>query len=495
VPRLLRLTRRAAAWLLILAVAAVAAAEIASHRVAPPPTAPPRPPHLAIVDVTVVDPRDGGRLFEHSTVVVEGDRILRVGPSASVTPPADAQVMDGRGRYLIPGLWDAHIHTLRLSPQLHLPLLVAHGVTAVRDLGDACSWSDDLECVPSAARWRAAIDAGTLVGPRLVEAAAFHVEALPDDPDVTVALMAGLRQRGEPFVKAQLDDEAPAESFVRLVRAAQGAGLAVAGHVPFAVDLADPTLTLRTVEHDRSLLPQCSSARLDFDGRPTSMAALLRGLDDARCARVLANLARQGTAYVPTHIASSGQDASFAVGTPALPEAQALVVMPHRWLWAVARQAGRLDGDDLVATQAFHRAALALTARARAAGVVVLAGSDALDPGVVHGRSLHDELAALVRAGLTPADALLAATAAPARHAGVAHERGTIEAGLMADLVLLSANPLDDIAHTRQIESVVAAGRVFDAPRRAALVQGVRDAAASWATASRLLRGLWWDTP
>lgn len=469
-------------------------AEVAAVWLPSPPAAPVRPPHLAIVDVTVVDPRDGGRLLEHVTVVVADDRIRQVAPSATVALPGGAQVIDGRGRFLIPGLWDAHVHTLRLSPHLHLPLLVANGVTAVRDMGDACSWSDDLDCVSSATRWRAAIDAGALVGPRLVEAAGFHVEALPDDPHQLGVLMAGLRRRGEPFVKAQLDDDAPAESFVRLVRAAHEAGLAVAGHVPFAVDLADANLPLRSVEHDRSLLPQCSTARRQFDGRPRTMAPLVHGLDDERCAKVLATLVRKGTAYVPTHVASSGQDLAFATGAPG-PTSTAgdLVVTPHRWLWAVARRAGRLDGDDAAAVKAFHEAALALTAKARAAGVVVLAGTDALDPDVVHGLGLHDELRYLARAGLTPAEALLAATMAPALHFGLAHERGTIEAGKVADMVLLSANPLDDITNTTHIETVVAAGRVFDAPRRDTLLQGVRAAATSWSVISRLVRGLWRD--
>ncbi len=479
----------------MFAAITIGVAGVAALWTPPAPAAPDRPGALAIVDVTIVDPRQGGHLSPHQTVLVDGARIALVDARDRVPIPAGAQVVDGRGRYLIPGLWDAHVHTLRLSPQLHLPLFVAWGVTAVRDMGDACSWSTDLDCVPSAPAWRAAIDAGTIVGPRIVEAVSFHVETVPEASQELAALVAGLRQRGEPFVKAQLDDDAAPASFQSLVRAAGASGLAVAGHVPFAVDLADPALALRSVEHDRSLLPQCSSARLAYTGRVATMQTLLAGLDEPRCARVLENLVRHDTAYVPTHVASSGQDAAHAIGTPPAPDALALVVAPHRWLWAVARRAGRLDGEAQQTVQAVHRAALALTARAHAAGVVVLAGTDALDPDVVHGLALHDELALLVRAGLTPADALQAATAGPARHAGLAHERGAIAAGLVADLVLLAANPLEDIAHTRRIEAVIAAGRVYDGPRRDALLQGVRHAASSWATASRLLRGLWWDTP
>jgi hypothetical protein len=479
----------------MLVVATLSVVTVAAEWAAPPPAAPPRPAHLAIVGASIVDPRDGGRVLADHTIVVAGRRIVQVAPARDATVPEGAQVVDGRDRFVIPGLWDAHIHTLRLSPQLHLPLLVAYGVTAVRDMGDACSWTEALDCIPSAPAGRTAIDEGPLVGPRIVEAVGFHVESMPDSLPDTVALVTSLARRGEPFVKAQLDLTAPAADFARLQQAAASVGLPLAGHLPVAVDLDDPGLRLRSLEHDTSLLPQCSSTRHAFDGRPSSITSLLRGLDDRRCDAVLARLAAHRTAYVPTHVASSGQDARFATGASAPDDVLPLIVAPHRWVWAVARRSGRLDDDEAAAADAFHRAALALTARAHRAGVVVLAGTDALDPDVAHGPALHDELAALVRAGLTPADALDAATAAPAGHAGLLDERGTIEAGKIADLVVLRANPLEDIMHTRTIEAVVAEGRVFDAGRRGTLLEGVRRAAGSWATAARLVRGLWWDRP
>jgi nicotinamidase-related amidase len=492
VHRLTRATLAAACG----ALATTAAVTIGARWVSPPPSAPAPSPHLAIVDASIVDPRNGGRVFAHHTVLVAHDRIVRVAPADRVAIPPGARIIDGRGRFVIPGLWDSHVHTLRLSPQLHLPLLIAAGVTSVRDMGDACSWSESIDCVPSAPAWRAAIHQGTMVGPYLAEAVSFHVERLPASPVDTLALMTRLARRGEPFVKAQLDPTAPPEAFAALVRAASAAGLAVSGHIPATVNLDDPDLRLRSVEHDTSLLPQCAATGHLYDGRPSTMAAVMDAFDAARCDVVLARLARHGTAYVPTHVASSGQDARFAAGAAGPPdEVLSLVVRPHRWLWAVARRAGRLDDSDAARVQAVHRLALALTARAHAAGVVVLAGSDALDPDVGHGSGLHDELAYLVQAGLTPADALVAATAAPARHAGLLHERGTIDVGKVADLVVLTGNPLDAIAHTRRIETVVAAGRVFDAPRRQSLIEGVRAAAAAWTTTARLVRGLWWDAP
>ncbi|MFY7865993.1 amidohydrolase family protein [Roseateles sp.] len=457
--------------------------------------APAKPSALVFTNVSIVDLRDeAGHIIPKQWVVIVNGRIASLGAEGSHPLPADATVIDATGKYLMAGLWDAHIHTLRLSPQLHLPLLLAQGVTSVRDMGNTCSWSSDPGCRSPIPQWRERIEGGHMVGPRLLQSSSFHLEEIPLEPGALQTRIAALKLAGEPFLKLQLDGQTSTADFARVLAVAQAQGLPVAGHLPHALDLLQlPHQAISSIEHDWSLLPQCADDRPHFDGRNRSKAALLAGLNPQRCEAVLARLAEQGSLYVPTHIASTGQDARLAQGGD--PEVAALadryVPEPQRWLWALMRLAGKASPQEQAMLTQVHLAALKLTQQAHAAGVVVLAGTDALDADVLHGFSLHTELQHLVAAGLTPAQALAAATWRPAQAFGVGSQLGTVEVGKLADLLLLQANPLADIRNTRQIEAVVADGRIYGAQERAAAMAFVADQAQRWRVMSRFVAGLW----
>jgi len=458
----------------------------------PVPAAPSRLPRVIIHDVAIVNPDSGGRTTTAQTVVIEHDRIVYAGPADAAAAALPGTRIDGRGKFLIPGLWDAHVHTLRLAPQLQLPLLIANGVTSVRDLGDTCSWSTNLSCVSPAAAWQRAISNGAMVGPRLQQVVTYHLEEPPTDGAELRSLLLALKARGENMIKLQLDPTIEARDVAELLRLADSLGLRVGGHLPFTVDLASSPVAWVSVEHDWTLLPQCSRTRASFDDRTASKPALLRAFDSVQCDAVLATMRARGTAYVPTHIASTGQDAVFASGPPASANTARYIPAPQRLAWQIVRAAGKVSEPEARDLRAYHSAALQLTKRAHDAGVVVLAGTDAVDPEVVHGYSLHEELEYLVRAGLTPAQALAAATTVPARFMGVDGVVGRIAAGQRADLVLLDADPLIDIRHSRRIHTVVFDGRVFGPTERAALLTFVEAQAHRMTIASRFLRGLWY---
>ncbi len=477
-----------------LAVAAVlfAVVNILALSVPPLVAAPARSPLLIIDGVAIVDPDSGGRVSQAQTVEVENDRIAYVGPARDGTTQVPARRIDGRGKFLIPGLWDAHVHTLRLAPQLQFPLLIANGVTSVRDMGDTCSWSTDLACSSPNRVWQQAIASGLMVGPRMPQVITFHLEDVPSDGLALRSLLLALRTRGEPFVKLQLDPMVASDVAETVLRVADSLGLRVGGHLPFTLDLATSRVPFVSVEHDWTLLPQCSRARASFDDRTDSKPGLLAGWDDARCDAVLLSLRTRGTAYVPTHVASTGQDVAFSVGPPASANTARYIVAPQRLAWSIVRAAGKVSESEQRVLREYHAASLRLTKRAHDAGVIVLAGSDAIDPEVVHGFSLHEELQYLVRAGLSPAQALAAATTVPARFTGAAGAGGLIAAGQRADLVLLDANPLVDIRNTTRINGVLADGRWFSAAERAVLLRFVETQAHRSMIASRFLRGLWY---
>jgi imidazolonepropionase-like amidohydrolase len=486
----LRLLFRATASFVFAVVLLFAAINLLAL-VEPEPLAAPARTALAIVDVGLVDVAGDGRIVEQQTIVVDDGRIVFAGPRERAAIPAAARIIDGRGRYALAGLWDAHVHTLRLSPQLHFPLLIAHGVTRVRDMGEPCSWSVSLDCAPSTPGWRDAIANGAIVGPRIVATVGHHIEEVDDAAALSERITA-LQIRGERIIKLQLDDPS---LFAHAVRTAHAQGLAVAGHVPPAADLLTADSVPDSIEHDASLLPQCSSARAAYDGRNRSKAALLEGLDSARCSALIADLARRGIAYAPTHTAASGQDLAFADGGESAVAAIAAryVIAPQRWLWAVMRAAGEVDADEAAILARMHRAALDLTRDAHHAGVPVIAGSDPLDADVLHGDGLHRELEYLVAAGLSPAQALAAATIVPARLFGAPDDAAVLQAGQRADIVLLAADPLADIANARRIDAVIADGRLYDRTRLEAARDYVSEQAGRLTTIARFVRGLWYD--
>lgn len=494
-PTSLAILRRVVIATLAAAVLAFAAINLLAL---PEPSvlrAPVRSSVTVILNANVVDPRGNGSITYGQMIVIVGDKISFVGASGSRPVPEGATVIPASNKYLMPGLWDSHIHTLRLSPQLHFPLLIANGVTSVRDMGDTCSWSGSADCEPETPRWRTQIQRGEITGPRIVESVSYHLEAVPEHDAELRELIDTLKNRGERFLKVQMDDEASPDDFAKVMRVAGDKGFTVSGHIPFSVDLMDGVHPLGSIEHDWSLLPQCSDFRAQFDGKNRSKAALLAGMNRSRCERVLNHLNKHGWTYTPTHIASTGQDAAFSKGVASSVtwSAQRYVIAPQRWIWAFIRSAGKEDPEEQKVLSDAHQTALRLTKQAHEAGVTVLAGSDALDADVIHGFSLHQELQSLVAAGLTPSQALFAATTAPARANGMESQLGLIEPGKYADMVLLNANPLLDIRNTQQISAVVADGRLYGEPERASAMHFVEDQAHRISVICRFLRGTWFE--
>lgn len=380
---------------------------------------------LAITDVTVIDvERD--RSIGPRTVLVADGRIAAIG-AAQV--PADAEHIDGRGRFLIPGLVDFHVHLFnnasgRAPNDWTFALYVANGVTAVREMS---ARANDIALVQ---RWRAE----RAIAPRIVAVGIPVRGASPEDAAHQVDAAA---DAGADFVKAF--SEVPAENFAAILAAARRRGLPVAGHTPDAVPLLEAaTAGLASNEHLMQVYAECGSARA--------------------CRRTMHALARTRQLQVPTLVLDQPASALDA-------DAHAHLLRPDeraRWERILATLT---DTDRALAAQR----ALAARRIVRAmhdAGVPIAAGTDAPMPNVYPGFALHEELALLVAAGLTPREALRAATLVPAEFLGIAAETGSIAVGKRADLVLLDADPVRDIRNTTRIAAVVLDGRLL---RRAAL--------------------------
>lgn len=482
------LTGLAKALGLVLGAAVLAITALLWWPIADPPT--PQRHDATLFDGAQIVDVARGTLTEPQQILVQRGRITDMAPRLATLPPRTRRI-NARGRFLMPGLWDMHSHSWQVSPQLHLPLQLASGVTAVRDMMGCAEASDPLlACHADKARWSAEAVAGTRAGPRFVGDASFFYDDAALSPAAVAARVAADKASGATLLKVYNRLSLPA--YRALTDAGRRAGMPVVGHLPKAVPLAEAVATgQRSFEHGRIFIEGCfagaadwRAGKLDSLPRPQLLRRMLANRDAAGCARTMAAMASMGAAFVPTlvtreedaraHEAAFMNDARLALADPlsrwayrddAAGTTQLYASAADRALLAAALKQAQVD------TQAAYRA-----------GVPVLVGSDT----IIAGPRLHDEMALLVAAGLTPAEVLRAATLDAARFMGLADDLGSVAVGKRADLVLLTANPLTDIRMTRRIEGVMLNGHWHD-PR--ALTAYVRGQAGHWGNMARMIWG------
>ena len=433
--------------------------------------------HAAVIDGT------GTPAQSDVTVIITGGRITQIGKSVSVRPPTNTVVVDATGKYLIPGLWDMHVHWYDKE---YLPLFLANGVTGIRlMLG-----------TPMHHEWRREIEAGKLQGPRLFIASPIVDGPKPVWPgSVSVSTAAEgrqavlkVKQEGADFVKVY--SVLPREAYFAIADEAKKQGISFAGHVPIGISVEEASAADQTsIEHLSGILTACSSQEGSLLQSEQSIFAGLLATNDLISA--LAQVRRQGRLALETYDQGKADKLFELLKANHTWQCPTLVVlrsirhledaaitndarlkyMPRglkaSWDPSVDfRFVRNRTPEDLALGQQAYEKELQLVGAMRRAGVEFLAGTDTLNPYCFPGFSLHDELGLLVQAGLTPMEALQAATRNAARFMGLEKELGTIEAGKLADLVLLDANPLEAIVNTRKIHGVVFNGRFFS---RAAL--------------------------
>jgi hypothetical protein len=396
-------------------------------------------------------------------------------------------VIDGRGKFLIPGLWDMHVHGfVYVFSDFAGPLMIANGVTGARDMG---------YYIDTTLRWKADILAGREIGPRLVvgvrvdgpiNQARFVAHVVSDEDGVRAVDTLAHKKDGSPradFIKTY--SWIPRAAYFGIAREAKKLGVTFAGHSPYSVSVVEASNAGQSsIEHEDDLMRACSSRdsvlRAIFGDTATANAPdqlqiirdqarrLRDSHDPARCRVVIATLARNHTWVTPTLVVY--QPYAHAFDSAAThPEWAKYVPGLVQGGW-MRRAAGVSPADSMVVRSYFS---FDRTRDLRDAGVKLLAGTDMPQAFVYPGFSLHDELELLVRAGLTPLEALRTATYNPAEFLGALDSLGTVAKGKLADLVLLEANPLSDIRNTRRIAVVIANGRVFDGAARAELLKHV----------------------
>jgi imidazolonepropionase-like amidohydrolase len=438
--------------------------------------------HVTVVDVVK------GRLIRDQVVRVAGVRIVEVAPAARARIPKGTRVVDARGKFLIPGLWDMHTHLLGGippgCPELTFPLTVAHGVTGIREVG---SYLDFVYA------WREEVESGRTVGPRIVGTDRLidgvppvvpgiaSVATTPGDVRLTVDILA---RRGADFVKAY--EMLRRDVFFALVEQAKKDGLPVVAHVPLSVLAGEASdAGVRSFEHLGNIVFSCSRdadkllaeriAALESGagrggGEPLSeidSAQRTRAFDTydpERCTALLRKFAANGTWQTPTLFLITRR-ARRAYLREGVRETLRWVPDSQRAEWeAWAKREAGMKPEIVAGRKRRADWDIQLVRRMNEEHVGLLAGTDVGNPWMVPGVALHDELSALVEAGLTPLEALRTATLNPARYFNKPSEFGGVAPGMVADLVLIDGDPLADIRNVRRISGVVADGRYLDRP-------------------------------
>jgi imidazolonepropionase-like amidohydrolase len=424
-------------------------------------------PVLAIIHVSLID-ATGSPVQADMTVIVEGKHILRIGKSDATPVPRTAKVVDGRGKYLIPGLWDMHVHEifgawLPEEEKIVPSLFVANGVTGVRDMGG------DLEPLK---RWRARIAEGKLLGPRMIISGPMLDGPVPQFPSSAPVKDAAegrrivdeLQKSGVDFIKIQ--SLVPRDGYFAAADEAKKDGIVFAGHVPDKIRATEASNAgQKSIEHLTGVFEGCSTVEDELMAAPRGpgRGRFLSTYDPARAKALIALFVKNQTWQVPTLYWERGEwliEQTNSGPDPLLKYAPA-AWRERSWPMFTAGISKDWSTDPLADREKFFQAELKMVGEMKKAGVPILAGTDtAAGVRVYPGFSLHEELELLVKAGLTPMEALQAATLNAGKYLGVT-DTGTIEKGKRADLVLLDSNPLVDIKNTRKIQSVVLAGRYF----------------------------------
>src|SRR5271163_3683136 len=418
------------------------------------------------------------------TVLIVRDHIAAMSSSAEANLPRNATIVDGSGKFLIPGLADMHVHLTGAgepdgSRKFMIPLLLANGITSVRDMG---GYLDSL--LPL----RHEIEEGKRLGPRIILAGPYldgNPPAFQPSLVVTNAAQASgdvhdLKQRGVDFVKVQ--SHLSRDVYFEIATACKGEHISFVGHVPDRVTAAEASAAgQKSIEHLTGVLRACSSdepklMREQFfaTGEEQNVSSSVRQLDwnrellksfsERQAGALLADFVANQTWQTPTLILLR-QDAYPIVDLPATPDPRMKYIpreVLDRWKKTAAQNNTIATAPDYAVRKALMEKSEHIVGEMQNAGVKLLAGTDTAAPFVYPGFSLHQELALLVEAGLTPMQALQAATSRAAQFMGKSTTQGTIERGKVADLVLLDADPLTDIHNTSRIAAVIIRGKFLD---------------------------------
>jgi imidazolonepropionase-like amidohydrolase len=431
---------------------------------------------LVIKNASIIDVINN-KVVRDKVVVIEGNRIISVDSRASI--PKQAMIIDAKGKYLIPGLWDMHTHSLRKGRiEYFFPLFIANGVTGIRDMASDMSL-DEIMTI------RNDIEKQTIIGPRLYCVTGRVLDG-PPQPDTALftypadtgaakRIVQSYKKQGAGFIKVY--NMLAKDIYLAIASESKKNDIPFAGHVPFSVTATEASnVGQRSIEHLSGLHISSSSneAELRADLAKSQSTNFVQSnkkstevnfnaaqnYNKEKALVLFSTFVRNETWQCPTlrnlQIVTTHADLDRLMNDDRIkyfPDS-----LKENWKRVVLL---RKTGDSLQRAIYFKQC-LRLVAEMQQAGVKILAGTDLSNNFLMPGFSLHDELALMVEAGLSPFESLQTATINPAKFLNREKELGSIESGKIADLILLDDNPLKNIGNTKKIYAVIVNGKLLN---------------------------------
>ncbi len=462
-------------------LAAIAAGVFASLAISMPTPARPQAPGdrsevMVLDDVTIIDV-ENGRAIPHQSVRIAGERIEHIDDAAKAEIPEGAKIIPGKGPYLAPGFFDAHVH-MSIRPETFGPLLLANGVTAVRDTGAPTDAIIQLrgESQQRGASMPQIICTGAIVDG---DPPVWPFSEPCDTPDEARAAVRKLKEAGVDQIKVY--SLLKPDVYRAAIVEAHSQGLKAVGHVPNTVSL-DEALDAGQdcFEHlmgfERLLVELSGKPADDRQGVWTGLSGWLRypDIDKAQLHERLKAVAEKGTMQCPTIVVMAGIGAAADPAKANADERMAFVPVHVRAIWGQDhyREFGRW-------TQQMVPHMVSMLGDLHRAGVPLMIGTDLANPYVFAGSGVHDEMKVFAQAGIPTADILRSATIIPARFCDVDDDLGSVAQGKLASLVLLRSNPFDNIANASKVQAVVVRGAYHDRATLDKMLAAVREYVAS----------------
>lgn len=457
---------------------------------------------IVITDVSIVDMQEG-KLISGQSVLIKDQRIVSIDELHKLSIPENSLRIEGKDRFLMPSLWDMHAHIYTVTPQLDMPLYIRYGVTNIRDM-TSCPKTNDpfIPCPEDLKMWSRLAAENQLVGPRIQSTTSWlmngpgihdQIKGLPAFFGVANAEQARafVRYYSTKVEAIKIYDHISRDAYFAAVDEAKKLGIDVIGHRPHSVSAAEAATHQKSIEHARFVLHE------SFSGSPALRKSAENGEwkedrrrmldehDPALANEIFKTMEHAGTWYVPTHLTRKvdayGEE-PMILEDPLLRYLHPL--MKWQWLEDVNKTINEDPSPQARQTyRDFYKKGLELTGAAHKAGVKILVGTDY----IVAGATVHDELQQLVLAGLSPAEALRAATSSPAEYFDLAQDYGQVKTGFKADFILLNKNPLDDIRHSASIEAVIFNGNFYSHKKLIEIEQIVEARAKSWTLGCKII--------
>ena len=435
--------------------------------------------HVTVIDMT------GKSARPNMTVLVVGNRIQEIGKDGKVRLPKGVQVIEAKDKFMIPGLWDMHVHALwPWRIETYFPLIVANGITGVRDMYGDFSLVE--QC-------RQQIAAGTMIGPRIIASGPIVDGPQPEwrgsiavsNQAEAIQTVDSLKSRGVDFIKVY--NLLPRDAYFSLAGEARKLNIPFAGHVPYAVSAAEASNAgQKSIEHLTGIFLSCApnedELRREFldllktDKKLSRVDLELKAMqfyDAKKAEQLFDRFVSNDTWQCPTLVASRGT--AYRNDDHIRDDRRLRYIIPMErqyWFPSTTDQTEAETAAEIANLKRRFERMIDLVQVMHRSGVKFMAGTDSSVPFVFPGFSLHDELELFVASGFTPFEALQTATRNPAEFLGLTRDLGTLEKGKLADLVILESNPLQDIRNTRKIFGVVVNGRYLPKESLQAMLAG-----------------------